>query len=78
MEAKIENLKKKKLDADKVLSNDDDDLRDMFYNLKNDLQNITEYHFPVLCAAFLGDSVKMSFSEIQHGIYPIYIYISYQ
>ena len=42
MEAKIENLKKKKLDAEKVLSNDDDDLRDMFYNLKNGLQNITE------------------------------------
>ena len=42
MEAKIENLKKKLDDAEKVLSNDDDDLRAMFYNLKDGLQNINE------------------------------------
>jgi hypothetical protein len=42
MEGKIENLKKKLDDAEKVLSNDDDDLRAMFYNLKDGLQNINE------------------------------------
>lgn len=33
MEAKIENLKKKLDDAEKVLSNDDDDLRTMVYKI---------------------------------------------